>query len=235
MEATVLPVKTGGHAKLPQLPVAPSNRSRISAATAKLLSGYKGIEKTQPQRDAEVIENKTIEGGFEELAGHRTAQGRLCGIKLTQSELSEFLVAIKEFEDEPHFARCGVFISALLNSMDGYNVTVDVSHIDERIHLIGMENAKNLTINGNVGNGTGRSFVGGRITINGTAGYTDIDLISSGKIIVKGGHVVLEDGAPKTCAPYAKTKSDRTQDAIKRMKPKWPKEVKLPAERKNRI
>lgn len=190
-------------------------------------------EKKQPQaREIEVHTSKSIARALEEfkyalanyilptrdgvgeLSGYRTAQERLDGIKFSQNELQEFLFAIKDFEEERNFVCCGMFISALINAMPILDVDINLSHLDSSIHFIGMCNTKNLTINGNVGCGSGRGMLGGRITINGTASFTDPALLESGKIIVRDGHETTDR---KTGARTIHPTFDKSKEAYNRM------------------
>lgn len=178
-----------------------------AAAKSRLLGGLNPQEKTGEERIAEVKENKKLEkliGKYEKFCKDAWLMARyyddihfpkhlnetiylLREFECTNSEINEFLAALKQYEHQvEHFHVVGIFISALVELSREKDFTLQLNHLDNcsQISCICYANTKNVQINGNVGSNACK-FNSGILTINGDVG-SSAGRCNAGTIIVNG-------------------------------------------------
>jgi hypothetical protein len=117
---------------------------------------------------------------------YRNALRTLEGIAYSASDVERFAIAIAEFQDEKEFhLKAGIFLSALINSCEDEDFTIQTAHLSNPPKFLGMKNKKNITVEGSVGDLLGYQNRG-TITVEGDAGVQTGREMEDGRIIIKG-------------------------------------------------
>jgi len=89
----------------------------------------------------------------------------------TSSEISEFVLSVlPKYGGDCYSFPAGIFISKLVKESKDKDFTISIDHLPYIIDNLGLENDKNLTINGNIGHCAGGMVRHGKLTINGNIG-----------------------------------------------------------------
>ena len=109
------------------------------------------------------------------------------GINYTVRDVERFVIALAEFTEQTEFERrAGFFISALVNNCSDDNFRLPLKYLPNPLHFLGMENTKNIIIEGNVDVSLGIRMDGGSIIVEGDSMDGVGDSMKSGLIIVNG-------------------------------------------------
>ncbi len=93
------------------------------------------------------------------------------GPAYSAEDVELFSIALKPMEQEEDFVtKCGVFLSALVNSGKEGSFRITTAHLDEPPEFLGYRNRKELLISGDAGNCVGHDMSCGKITVQGNAG-----------------------------------------------------------------
>ena len=165
-------------------------------------------EQEQPERKIEIIPGSMLEElvwGFERLArfdirGEELTPGghlypelyKISGILIpetcTQSEIQELCFALKSYENIELFgAKAGLYLSALINCVQGEQVDLSVNGLEKKLSYLGaFLDRKKLTIRGDVAEALGFEMYGGEINLEGDAAiFAGFDM-NGGIITIKG-------------------------------------------------
>ncbi|MFH0737045.1 MAG: hypothetical protein V1827_01115 [Candidatus Micrarchaeota archaeon] len=113
----------------------------------------------------------------------------LKNVTICPKDVSEFSLAIKEFENEDSFPlKAGLFLSALVALGPIGEYVIMTNHLEKRLDGLGYRNTKKkiIRIQGDAGDFLGDRMRGGRIIVMGNAGDSIGSYMISGKIIVEG-------------------------------------------------
>lgn len=99
-----------------------------------------------------------------------------------------FSSRLKEYQDDSDFrVRAGMYLSSLITNCDENLVSVCTKDLEKNIHLIGYRNhGKIISIDGNVGHGSGTLMDNGILSIRGDSGLYTGDQLCGGEIYVYG-------------------------------------------------
>jgi len=130
------------------------------------------------------------------------------GIKegITAQDVEQFSILLSKYDDlisdwqtfASHHA--GVYLSAMVTTSDDNDFLIHTRHLQAPIDLVGYENTKNITIDGDVGY-CACSMEGGRILVNGNAkcvGNFNIGDLKEGEVEIKGNVGTKDDLRYKT-------------------------------------
>src|SRR4030095_3116884 len=110
----------------------------------------------------------------------------VAGLPYNSGDVERFSIAVSAFSEEENFPlKAGRFISALINNSTDEKFTIHVGHLALAPDFLCYENAKDVTVNGDVNSEFG-IFNKGRITLNGNAGPELGSMVESGRIMVNG-------------------------------------------------
>ncbi len=121
--------------------------------------------------------------------GRSGALKALEGARYSPQDVTEFTIAMKEFQGEAGFReKAGLFLSALINTGPKGTYVIMTGHLDLPPDFIGHSNeaGRGIIVEGNSGSYTGYSMNEGSITVRGSAGHLLGELMSGGSIIVEG-------------------------------------------------
>lgn len=168
--------------------------SRVAAD--KRFKGYKP-ETAKAVRTPKVKEDATLgqlRSAWEIHRLYKESQGlypaaidQIKGISYSAEDVRNFCIVLAEFQNEEGFSwKAGVFLSALINNGRDEEYTIQTKHLSIRIDMLGMQNTKNITVEGSVDYKIGELMQSGRIVVKGNAGDYVGSEMSGGTIIIEG-------------------------------------------------
>lgn len=108
-------------------------------------------------------------------------------IRCSAKDVEQFSVAMAEFQEDHLFShKAGFFISALINTGNDNDYTVQTKHLQGEITYLGYCNKRNIVVHGNVEDYLGVKMNEGTIIINGNAGECVGNKMEHGLIVIKG-------------------------------------------------
>ena len=126
----------------------------------------------------------TQERGF--LTAQDVAKEMIADISYTAKDVEKFSLVLAEFQHEKDFPeRAGRFLSVLINKGKDSNYVLHTGHL-EHISYIGVENIKNIVIEGDGGDEVAYGMESGKIVLKGDTGSAAGDFLSGGELIIKG-------------------------------------------------
>jgi hypothetical protein len=123
------------------------------------------------------------------------------GEGISAQDVEQFSVLLSRYNDLisnwKTFAsfQAGVYLSAMVKTSEDDNFIIHTKQLQSPIYLIGFENTKNITVNGDVGY-CGCSMQGGRILVKGNAksvGDFNLGSFKEGEVEIKGNVGSKED------------------------------------------
>ncbi len=160
-------------------------------------------ETVQEERKPEVKENKMIEKIIELLRGWDSSYNFSVGARTlirhanigryTAEDISLFCIHLSKFQNDPKFPKkAGAFLSELIGACHETDLVIYTLHLSptacQKYEMpIGIYNddAKNITINGDVGEGSFYQMKSGKVLINGNANSNFASEMNGGEIIVE--------------------------------------------------
>jgi len=108
-------------------------------------------------------------------------------LKYSAADVEKFSIALVEFQDESGFGfAAGYFLSALINRGGVSDYVIHTRHLAKKIYYLGIENYKNITVNGDVGGELGYLMKSRSIIVNGNVESNVGKFMKRGTIIVAG-------------------------------------------------
>jgi hypothetical protein len=173
--------------------------SRIPAlAMANRFSKYKP-EEEKAVRKAEVVEDETLKqlktiwrkarhDYYVDWGGpYWHISDMLKRLDYSASDVEKFSLILAEFQGQKHFyEKAGLFLSALINNGKDSDYVIHTLHLSVRIALLGYENTKNITVNGDLDHDVGLVMQSGSITVNGNVGDSCGNMMRGGTITIEG-------------------------------------------------
>jgi hypothetical protein len=114
-------------------------------------------------------------------------------INLSSCDIERFCIALAQFQEEKDFRnKAGFFLSGLANHCQDHDVIIRTSHLFKRVNFLGYKNSRNITVEGDVGDGIGILMHDGMLVVNGDALQAAGDGLIGGKLVINGfaGHGV---------------------------------------------
>lgn len=139
------------------------------------------------------------------MHGKAIIEGLLEGLAYSSKDVEKFSLSLIEFQEDRNFSsKAGHFLSSLINNGADSDYVIHTGHMEAKIDLIGMENTKNITVHGDVGDEVGIHMKRGSILVEGNAGENAGLEMEGGSIVVmgdalknigigmKGGHITIK-------------------------------------------
>ena len=175
------------------------NRGRESELHANHPFGRYGPMQSQPVRQTDVQENETVRQLREifrdfdfdirrsSIRNYELALDLIENLKYSAKDVEQFSITMTEFQDDRYFPfSAGLFLSALINNGKDTDYTIYTKHLSVKINDLGHKTNKNITINGDAGDGVGGSMKDGKIIVNGNAGHGVGYCMTGGEIHLNG-------------------------------------------------
>lgn len=172
---------------------------KVARAESNRLFGRYKPEERHEVRGLDVKEDRILmqlrkawkrfdfESGAEIEENYNRAVSLVKDIKCSAKDVENFSILLGEFASEWAFSfKAGHFLSALINNGKDNDYLLHVRHLSGDIDVLGFQNTKNITIEGDVNSWLGMRMSTGSIIVKGNAGTWVGEQMRGGKIMIEG-------------------------------------------------
>jgi formylmethanofuran dehydrogenase subunit C len=167
-----------------------------ATASRKRFRGYKR-ESEKLSRRPEVRESETLRqliAAWDDCRSvsnahndNKNMEKATRGLNYTANEIEKFCLLLIDYQHEWNFSSyAGRFLSALISNGKDRDYVIPTGHLDVKLSRLGMDNRKNIRVEGDLGDAVAWNMERGSITINGSVDSGLGAGMKGGRIIVFG-------------------------------------------------
>ena len=153
-------------------------------ALAHILDGYLQIVEAEAKDFVWLVEQSRV------LKTYNIAVKQIEGLRYDPDDIEEFCRELDSSTQIPYMIEgpAGIYISALINQLGEDRIVLMLKDVQKSFHLLGyrLPAGKTLVIQGDVGDFTGTSLIGGHLVVEGSVGNWCGAGMLQGKILVTG-------------------------------------------------